>query len=112
MKKKIVYIAHPIGGDVEANLKSIQEIYLAISRNHPGVIPFCPYYATIMSLDDSVPNDHETGMDHNKIFFERKVFQELWWFTRISSGVGKELGWCDEFNIPYSAKVLHGGLII
>ena len=112
MKKKIVYIAHPIGGDVEGNLNKIQEIYLAISRNHPDVIPFCPYLATVMSLDDSVPNDRELGMEHNKVFFERGIIEELWWFNRISSGVGKELGWCDEFEIPYSAKVLRGGVIL
>lgn len=112
MKKKIVYIAHPIGGDVEANLKSIQEIYLLISRTRPDVIPFCPYYATVMSLDDSVPNDRELGMEHNKIFFERGIIDELWWFKRISSGVSKELSWCNEFNIPYYAKILYGGVVV
>lgn len=112
MKKKIVYIAHPISGDVEANLKSIQEIYAVISRTRPDVIPFCPYYATVMSLDDSEPNDRSLGMEHNKVFFENNIIHELWWFNRISSGIGQELDWCIQFDIPYSAKVLHGGIIV
>lgn len=112
MKKKIVYIAHPMSGDIEANLKSIQNIYLSISRNHPDVIPFCPYYATVMSLDDSVPEDRDIGMNHNKHFFESGVIQELWWFGRISNGVAQEIEWCEQFNIPYYAKIVHGGIVI
>lgn len=112
MKKKIVYIAHPIGGDVEGNLKSIQEIYAVISRTRPDIIPFCPYYATVKSLDDSIPADRSIGMEHNKVFFEQGIIKELWWFKRVSTGVGQELEWCDEFNIPFYAKVIYGGMIV
>lgn len=112
MKKKIVYIAHPIGGDIEANLKSIQEIYAVISRTRPDVIPFCPYYATVMSLDDSVSGDRLLGMEHNKAFFEHGVIKEMWWFNRVSDGIAQEIDWCEEFYIPYYAKVLHGGIIV
>lgn len=110
--KKIVYIAHPIGGDVESNLKSIQEIYKAISLNHPDVIPFCPYYATVMSLDDTDPDQRQIGMNHNKALFEAGIIDELWWFERISNGVGQEIKWCDDYGIPYCAKILHGGLVL
>lgn len=55
MKKKIIYIAHPIGGDIKGNLEKVGEIYRHLSLYRPDVIPFAPYIATIACLDDSVP---------------------------------------------------------
>ena len=49
---KIVYICHPISGDIEGNLKSIRNIVRYINISYPDVIPFVPYYADIVSMDE------------------------------------------------------------
>lgn len=106
MKKKIVYIAHPIGGDVEGNLKSIQSIYDWVSYQHQDeVIPFVPYYATVMSLDDNNPSAREVGMMHNKHFFDHGIIDEVWLYgDRISKGMAQEIEWAEKLGIPVVSK--------
>lgn len=104
MKKKIVYIAHPIGGDVEGNLERLNLIYNELSKDE-SIIPFIPYYATVMGLDDSDPDAREKGMRHNYEFFYRNVIDEVWLYgDRISSGMEQEILWADEHSIPVFSK--------
>lgn len=98
---KIVYLAHPISGDTEANLKKIEFIYNFISRTFPDTIPFVPYYATVKSLNDHDPSQREIGMSHNTEMFKRKMFDELWICSnRISTGMQDEIDLANELGIP------------
>lgn len=98
MKKKIVYIAHPVGGDVKGNMIKIGEIFRALSLKNE-VIPFAPYIADLSCLDDNIPQERAIGFEHNKAMFARGVVDELWWFGHISNGVAQEIEWCKQFGI-------------
>ena len=101
MKKKIIYIAHPIGGDVPGNLQKVGEIYRQISLYRPDVIPFAPYIATISCLDDNVPQERAIGFEHNKGFFDRRIIDEVWLYgDRISNGMAQEIEWANRLGIP------------
>lgn len=103
--KKIVYIAHPIGGDVQGNVKKLQAIYRQISLQEPLVTPFIPYIATVQSLDDSVPAERNIGFAHNFEFFKKNVIDELWLYgPHISVGMQVEIQWAMELGIPVISK--------
>jgi len=100
---KIVYIAHAIGGDIEANLADLRRILRIINLNiHPlkvsigfdfsDVIPIVPYYADIVSLDDNNPEERSRGIENDKALIETGVFDELWLTgSKISFGMSCEV---------------------
>lgn len=100
---KIVYIAHPVSGDMyNTNIQNIKKIYrdLAIEGE---VTPFVPYLASLSCLDDWFPPERVVGIRINKVFFERKTFDELWIYGK-SKGVNEEILWANEFGIPVIYK--------
>ena len=103
MKKKIVYIAHPISGNVHVNLNKIQNIYAEITDNYPDAIPFAPYWITCHALDDNRPTDRAIGFSHNKEFFDRKIMDEVWVYSD-SPGVRQEIEWAKELGIKVVNK--------
>lgn len=89
---KIVYIAHPIGGDVEENLKKIAAISRQINLEEPDVVPFAPYYLDCVSLDDSDPVQRERGIKNNLELLNRHFVNELRLYgTSISKGMIDEI---------------------
>ncbi len=101
MKKKIVYIAHPIGGDVKGNLEKVGEIYRQISLYRTDVVPFAPYVTTIGCLNDSVPQERLIGFEHNKAIFHSGCVDEVWLYgVIISPGMAQEIAWAEELGIP------------
>jgi len=99
--RKIVYLAHPISGDITGNLANLEFVYRFITRVFPDVIPFVPYYATVKSLNDKNPEERLMGMSHNMEMFERRMFDELWICSkRISAGMQAEIDKADELLIP------------
>ena len=108
---KIVYIAHPIGGDVENNLKDLVRILRIINLNiHPAkkyefkgaesypsfdfsnIIPFAPYYADIIALDDSKPLERKRGIENDIALIKSGAFQECWLTgDKISFGMQEEI---------------------
>lgn len=104
MKKKIVYIAHPIGGNVYGNIRSVLNIVRQLSRRNE-VIPFAPYIVDVQALDDTVPEERALGFEHNKAFFNSGIIDEVWLYGgRISSGMQTEIEWANELNIPVIQK--------
>jgi hypothetical protein len=98
---KIAYIAHPIGGDVTANLVRINAIVRKINREEPNVVPFVPYYADIMAMDDNVPAERERGIKNDHEHFRRKTFDVLRLYgDRISMGMNGEIIMAKKFGIP------------
>lgn len=111
--KKIVYIAHPIGGDIENNLLDLRRILRIINTNtHPrmmeigmemkmesfipfdfsNVHPCAPYYADIVSLDDDNPLERKRGIDNDIALINTGMFQELWLTgDKISFGMSEEV---------------------
>ena len=98
--KKIIYIAHPVGGDVPGNLNKIGAIIRTLSLQNE-VIPFAPYIADISCLDDNVPQERAIGFSHNKAYFDRKVMDAVWLYgPKISNGMAQEIEWAEKLGIP------------
>jgi hypothetical protein len=97
---KIAYIAHPISGDIENNLAKIRAIVREINLNEPGVVPFVPYYADIVSMDDSIPEERERGIRNDTHILNSGLLDELRVYGRISHGVAAEIAIAEKLNIP------------
>ncbi len=103
MTVKTVYIAHPVGGDVENNAKEILRICRAVHTKE--TIPVAPYLVSIQYLDDSVHEDRELGIDANIEAFRRGFIDEVWLYgPKISAGMIKEIDLAISYNIPVIAK--------
>ena len=92
---KIIYIAHPIGAPtkegIEANLTDLRRIVRKINLEHLDVVPFVPYYADIVSMDDNVFAERERGIKNDKAILESGIVDELWLTgDRISNGMLSE----------------------
>jgi len=103
-KKKIVYVAHPISGDVEGNLDDLARILRIINLDaHPqkhesqlfsfeDVVPQAPYYADIICLNDNNALERKRGIDNDVAMIESGVFDELWLTgDKISFGMSEEV---------------------
>lgn len=95
----LVYIAHPMGGDIPGNKAKVLGICRAILSD--SVIPFAPYLTAFDYLDDSNPDQRRMGMEMNKYFFDQKIIDVLLICgDRISSGVRSEIKLALENGIP------------
>lgn len=98
---KIVYIAHPISGDIEANLADLRRIVRKINLKYPHIVPFVPYYADIVSLDDNVPAERERGIQNDIAVLRSGIVKELWLTgDKISKGMMAEKMLAEELGIP------------
>lgn len=103
-QKKIIYIAHPISGDILDNLTSIRKIvrHLNLSRN--DIVPFVPYYVDVVSLDDNNPFERSRGFENNTALFEAGIIDELWLCgPRLSAGMKHEIELAKANGIPVIA---------
>lgn len=90
MKK--VYIAHPIGGDVDGNLVKVAEIIREITLNAPNVIPIAPYFVLCHALDDTDPEERKRGMEVGLDYIKHASGLEIWLYgDRISAGMKAEI---------------------
>lgn len=97
---KIVYIAHPIGGDVYGNVNKVLSIIRTLNTSRKDIVPFAPYIVDVMALDDSDPEQRSRGFMNNEALFRSGVIKEVWLYGgRISSGMQQEIYWADELGI-------------
>lgn len=98
---KIVYIAHPISGDIEKNLKQLRKIVRQINLSMPGIVPFVPYYVDIVSMDDSNIYERQRGILNDKTLIEKGFIDEMWLTgEKISKGMQAEKELAESLNIP------------
>lgn len=95
---KIVYIAHPISGDIDANLADIARIIRIININAEEnplfieVVPCAPYYADCIALDDNKEYERRKGIFNGQTLILSGVFDELWLTgDKISLGMQEEV---------------------
>lgn len=100
---KVVYIAHPISGDIEGNLKKINKIVRDINLSMPNIVPFVPYYSDLMALDDNVPKERARGFKNNTHLLKSGIVEELWAYGD-SEGVRYEISLCKNNSIPVKVK--------
>lgn len=105
---KIVYICHPISGDVEGNVEKIKKIIRHINMTTPDVVPFAPYLGDILAMNDAVPSERARGIKNDKVFFERKIIDELWVCSNtITSGMDAEIKLAEKLGILCKFNNLH-----
>lgn len=101
---KIVYIAHPISGDITGNLKKIVKIGREINLSEPNVIPFAPYFFDCYCLDDTIPAERQRGIKNDTEWFKKDVISELRLYgDRISNGMRAEIDICKKEGISIRA---------
>jgi hypothetical protein len=97
--KKTVFIAHPISGDIQGNMKLVLDICEHIHTT--TVIPVAPYLVSLQYLNDDVVEDRQLGIDANLECFRRGYIDELWLFgDRISTGMRQEVLLAQRLHIP------------
>jgi hypothetical protein len=102
---KVVYIAHPIAGDIEGNLDKIIGIIREINLTQPDIVPFAHYWVDCHALNDIFPEERQRGIDNDIELFNRKFIDELWLFgNKISKGMKAEIKLCEKLNIPVVCK--------
>ena len=89
---KIVYIAHPIAGDIDGNLIRISAIIRMINLTYPEVVPFAHYFVDIHSLDDRVEVERNRGIKNDITFLKAGFINEMWLFgDKVSNGMQTEI---------------------
>jgi len=97
---KIVYIAHPVGGDVEWNLNDIKKIVREINLKEPNTLPVAPYFLDCHALKDDVPEERERGIRNGHAYLRQMPIDEVHLYGgRISAGMLQEIKIADELNI-------------
>lgn len=103
MRKKTVFIAHPITGDVPGNMRKVLEICEQVHRDN--VIPVAPYLVSLQYLNDDITEDRNLGIEANLESFHRSYVDELWLFgDRISKGMEEEILLSKKEGIPVIPK--------
>lgn len=101
--KKVVFIAHPIGGDIAGNVKKVLAICERVHKD--GCIPVAPYLVSLQYLDDTITEDRNLGIEANFACFHRRFIDELWLFgDRISEGMKEEIMLAMKLKIPIVPK--------
>jgi hypothetical protein len=111
---KIVFIAHPIAArsysdntlyTVQDHVEDIIDIIRDINLTMPDIIPFAPYIADVIALDDANEEQRDRGIKNSMELFERKVFDEVWVYGKeLSTGVRNEIEKAMELGIPVLFK--------
>lgn len=101
MTKKLVYIAHPISGNIKSNIQNVLAVCRRIHFTESDVIPLAPYVTALQYLDDDISKERQMGFEANHEMFKRGTFDEMWLSgKKISGGMQKEIEWCVDNNIP------------
>jgi len=98
---KIVFISHPISGDVPGNIKKIIAIARHINLTEPDVVPFVPYLIDLYSLDDNEPKERERGLKNGVAVFNNSWIEEVRLYgDRITEGMNAEIELAKRFDTP------------
>lgn len=104
---KIIYIAHPISGDVAGNLRKIKQIVRMINLEYPDVVPLVPYYVDCLALDDSNPIERQRGIDNDTAILKSGLINEMWLYgDRISNGMRAEIELAKSMGMPVCSMSL------
>ena len=98
-----VYIAHPISGDVEGNIKKVIDIIRDINLKEPDVHPIAPYIVDLYALRDDIPEERERGFKNTLNILKLGFISEIRLYgDRISSGMQREVEVAKQYGINIS----------
>ena len=93
---KLVYIASPYAGDVQANTEAAKGYCRAALEE--GVIPIAPHLLYPQFLEDSDPAERNLGSGPDWSCWAR--CEELWVSAEISPGMSREIQFARGLGIP------------
>ncbi len=103
---KVVYIAHPISGNVKENLKKIALIGREINLDEPDTVPFAHYYFDCHCLIDNIPEERERGIKNATELLKRGFIDEIRLYgDHISEGMKHEIELAHKLGIPVIDKI-------
>lgn len=103
---RVVYIAHPISGDVKGNLKKIEAIGRQINLDEPETIPFAHYFFDCHCLNDDIPEERERGIKNDMALMGKGFIDEVRLYgDRISNGMEAEIKLANSLGIPVISKI-------
>ena len=98
----MIFVAHPMSGDVEGNTKKVIAICKSIHSNE--VIPVFPSFTWRQYLADH-PNVQDLAAAVNEEYFKRGLVDEMWLYgDRLTDGMKREIVLARECNIPVVPK--------
>jgi len=98
---KIIYIAHPVSGDIKGNLKKVAQIGREINLNEPDIVPLSQFFFDCHCLDDSILEERERGIKNDVAILTSGLIDEVRLYgDRISKGMESEINLATELNIP------------
>jgi len=106
MKMKIVYICHPIAGDIMGNVEKIMKIIRDINLDIKlrEVVPFAPYLGDVLALDDNKPEERNRGIMNDVAVLTSGIVNEVWVYgDRISTGMKEEINLAFNMGLPVKA---------
>ena len=93
-----VFLAHPVRGDTEANLKAARS-WVRWAATEMDVCPIAPYLYLVGALDDDSPVERSLG--HRLGLENLKLADELWVCgTKITEGMQEEIDYAMRWMIP------------
>lgn len=93
---RMVYIASPYKGDMKRNLRKAAKYTAGAIKQ--GAIPIAPHLFYSAVLDDTDPQERQTGM---RIGIDLlTICDELWAFGTPSEGMAREIEIATKLNIP------------
>lgn len=90
---KVVFIAHPLAGDIENNIAHAKTLSRAISDATDDVTPFCPIILYAAFLDDTTPDHRQRGIKYCRSILP--LCDELW----LAKGWRKSQGCMSEYHL-------------
>jgi hypothetical protein len=98
---QVVFICHPIAGDIEGNLAKICDIIRDINLNEPDVIPFVPYFADVVALNDNDPKERQRGIQNCNAIIATGIIKECRVYGKfITKGIFDELQRFSLMDVP------------
>jgi hypothetical protein len=95
---KLVYLAHPVRGDIETNLKAASA-WVRWATRLPGIVPIAPYFQSVVAFSDTDESERQEGFNHGLKVLQ--YCQELWVCGQtISEGVQLEIDYAWRWQIP------------
>jgi len=101
-KRKVVFISHPLKGNVEGNKNKIKEICRELILDGE-VVPLATHLLFPTFLDDGIHEERRIGMNGTLELLKRS--DEVWVYgDKISEGMKEEIELAKEINMPIVFK--------
>jgi hypothetical protein len=95
---RMIYVAHPVGGDVENNIRRAKAWVKYLEAGNPWVVFVSQWIIGVENWDDSKPEDRAIGL--RRCFAQVERCDELWLIgPRVSSGMLGEAAHARKFDV-------------